>query len=766
MDKLELLQLLHETFVAELDERMQALNHDLLELERRPGEAAREELMKTLFRSAHSLKGAAHAVNAETIETACHRLEDILCGVREGRLVPCPPLFALLFSAVDAIQEAGLRLRNGQPAGGGALAALLEPLAQAACGELPAMLETSAEVLGGEESVAAEAAPSAPQAASTIASSVRVAAEKLDALLAQSGELLVARRRTQSRVADAERLRDGVAEWRAAWRRLQRPIQQFLDAPAKTPEGRPNRLARRAAALLAETGTRLRTLEADVERLTRDMAADRRLLGQAGAALEHEVHRVRMLPFTGACRGLDRAVRDVARLSGKEVLLTIAGDDVEVDRSVLEALKDPLLHLVRNAVDHGIESSQQRRAAGKPLPAQVSVSAALRGSQVEIVVADDGRGLDYDAIRAKARQRGLPEARDERELAQLLFVPGFSTAAILTEVSGRGVGLDVVKSQIESLHGTVEIQSRPGQGTRFVLTAPLTLTTIAAVLVRCGGHVWALPGGSVNALVRFSPDQVRRAGGRDVLLLGDAPAAVVSLAERLGLSEESTGHVPAGEKQSSIGPQGLGHPGRYRTAVVLTAGERQAAFIVDEVLEQLDVVVQGLGPRIRRARLVSGATLLPSGRIALLLNAGPLVQDALSQSPARRLAEPVEAAARRPRLLVVEDSVTTRTLMKSILEAHGFDVVLAVDGEEAFGRLADAAPDLVVSDVDMPRLDGFSLTAAIRAAPRWRDLPVVLVTSRESDRDKARGVEAGANAYLVKSAFDQRSLLEVIGQLL
>jgi two-component system chemotaxis sensor kinase CheA len=479
------------------------------------------------------------------------------------------------------------------------------------------------------------------------------------------------------------------------------------------------------------------------------MTADARSLEQAGTHLEREVHRVRMLPFGDGCQGLERAVRDVARISGKEVELHIEGVDVEVDRSILEGLRDPLLHLVRNAVDHGVELPAKRLAAGKPAQARITVSATLRGSQVEVVVGDDGAGLNFESIRAQAAKRSLPAPDDERELARVLFMPGFSTAPIVTDISGRGVGLDVVKSRIESLRGAVDVVSEPGRGTRFILTVPLTLTTIAALLVRCGGQTLALASANVRALVRFGAEAVRRAAGREVLLWNGEAVTLASLSGTLGL--------PRAE---------LPPPQPHSIAVIVAAKDKQAAFLVDEALEEQTIVVKSLGARVRRVRFVSGASLLPSGSIALLLNAHALLDSAAAaSSPVSAPAAESGPKRARRRILVAEDSLTTRTLVKSILESHNYEVATAVDGQEAWDLLQKDEFHLVVSDVEMPRMDGFALTAAIRGSKRLAKLPVVLVTALAADRDKARGIEVGADAYLVKSGFDQSQLLETIAQL-
>jgi two-component system chemotaxis sensor kinase CheA len=416
-------------------------------------------------------------------------------------------------------------------------------------------------------------------------------------------------------------------------------------------------------------------------------------------------------------------------------------------------LADPLRHLVRNAVDHGVEPPARRREAGKPPAGRVTIAAVLRGSQVEVVVADDGRGLDLDALRQQARKRRLPEGVSDAELARLVFLPGFSTVRLITDVSGRGVGLDVVKSRLESLHGTVDLSFAPGQGTRFTLAVPLTLTTLRVLLVGAAGQTFALASTNVQRLVRVEPGHLRFVEGREMLALGGPPLPVASLAGTLGL----TGTAPP-------------HANGKAPAVVVKAGTLTAAFLVDELVNEQEVLIKNLGARVRRVRHLSGATILPSGQVALVLNAAALIRTALERAPAEgiaaTLARAAPAGAAKKRILVVDDSVTTRTLEKSILEAAGYEVTAAADGAAAWQLLQERGADLVVSDVEMPRLDGFALTEAIRGSRRFRELPVVLVTGRESEQDQARGIEVGADAYLVKSAFDQTNLLQTIAQLL
>ena len=777
MDREQLLQRLMVTFLGELEEHVRALNRDLLVLDKDSDEPS-AELVETLFRTVHSLKGAARSVDVRAIETACHRLESILAAVRERRHTLSPELIQLFFTVTDALKDAGERLRAQQPLVNAPIQTLL-PQLDAATRRVD---EAAAVIRTGP-------APPPPLVSTAIPAStgesMRVSLQKLDTLLARSGELLVARRRAASRQEDVVLFRDAVQRHRSEWRRLEKPLRKLLapyragkraaGTPPESPRGSRDRPAngrqggspvpQRAIAAFERMSQELKQLERSAELLASRLAADHRALEQAAAPLEEDIRSVRMLPFGDACEGLERAVRDLAHADSKDVDLAIEGTTVELDRAVADRLRDPLLHLLRNAVDHGVETPEERRAVSKPARATVRVAAALRGSSVEIVVADDGRGLDLAAVREHARRKQLVVSEDDREATRLIFLPGFSTAPLVTELSGRGVGLDIVRHSVESLHGRVDFSFTPGQGTRVALTVPLTLTTIRALLLAAGGQSFALPLTSVLRLTRVTASDLGSAAGREVLLSDGPPVPVASLAEVLGM--------PTGAPHQAGGKFPL---------VIVTSGDRQVAFAVDALLAEQDLVVKNLGARLARVRHFTGATILPTGRVALVLNAADLVQSALvrahrpalaaafdeARGPHRaRLRDGVEMLPEdRRRLLVADDSVTTRSLEKSILEAAGYEVTAAVDGGEAWQLLQEKGADLVVADVEMPRMDGFALCEAIRGSKRFRELPVVLVTARESDRDKARGLEAGADAYLPKSTFDQRQLLETIAQLL
>lgn len=729
MNKSALIESLMSTFVEEVAEHVGSFNRDLLALEGGHGEPA--SLLQSLLRTAHNLKGAARAVDVDLVESACHRLEDILAGARDGKRPLDADAFALLFATADAIQDAGARLKEKQSLSASPLAALSSRPA------MPAPVARSAPAPALEpalEPAPAVVIPAPEMIDRRDGDTLRVSATKLDSVLARSGELLLAVRQTEHRRDEwttVEETASGLAE---DFSRLQALLSSEESA------------ATRAA--VTQVGASVARLKEGLERVASEAASGGRVLMRTAGDLDSWVRSLRMVPFAENGQGLERVVRDLALAAGKEVVFKLVGHEVELDRAVAERLKDPLLHLVRNAVDHGIESPSERAAAGKPPAGTITVSASLKGAQVEISIADDGRGLDRKRIREEARARGLPESVEDRDLLALVFHPGLSTARTLTSVSGRGVGLDVVKSQVNALHGTVALETVEGAGTTFALTVPLTVTLIRALLVEAAGRTFAVATTQVMSVRRLIPAEVRNVGGREMLAAIQGLLPLVSLAQAIGL--------PAPRRDR----------GQGGFVVLVDAGTARVAFVVDELLDEQDLVVTGLGRRLRRVPNVAGCAVLEDGGIALILSAAELAESALL-SPGQRLVVPTAGAEPvRRRILVADDSVTTRTLEKTLLEEAGYVVRLAADGHQAWRILQEETIDLLVADVEMPGMDGFTLTDTLRHSPLPRRIPVVLVTSLSSDKDRARGLEVGADAYVVKSGFDRSTLLEAVGQLL
>jgi two-component system chemotaxis sensor kinase CheA len=516
---------------------------------------------------------------------------------------------------------------------------------------------------------------------------------------------------------------------------------------------------------LHEVGGRLRSLQ-------RRYDADQRRLTQVMAGLQDNVHRMRMLPISTVFGTFPRMVRDLAYDLGKEVRLVIQGGDTEVDRSVLEQIKDPLTHLLRNSLDHGIELPAARQLAGKPAEGTITLSAAQHGDSIIIEVTDDGQGIDIARVRANAVKKGGVSATEaaamsEQEALWLIFRSGVSTSAIVSDVSGRGVGLDVVRDKVERLHGLIDVHSVLGAGARFTLTLPLTVATTLCLLVQVAGQTFAVPITNVIRIVRLGADAVGYAEGQAAIRPEGRPILLLNLAQILGVA---TGQPPApkpGWAAASTTPAApdLG------IAIILGSAEKRLAFRVDAVTNAQEVVVKPLPKPFLRVRYLVGASILGTGEVVLVLNVADLLRASAPVS-APQVAPAAPEVARARTVMVVDDSITTRTLEKNILETAGFVVRVYADGLEAWNALLadgctpDGLFDLVVTDVSMPRLNGFDLTLRVRSDQRLKNLPVVLVTSLDSREDRERGVQAGADAYITKGAFDQENLLETIRRLI
>ncbi len=506
---------------------------------------------------------------------------------------------------------------------------------------------------------------------------------------------------------------------------------------------------------LASNEEHLKALSAEMNNLLRRFASDYGRLALLTDDLQDGVRRVRMLPIATIFDLFPRMVRDLAREQGKEVALHIVGADTEVDRQVLETMKDPLIHLLRNAMDHGIEPPDRREAAGKPRRGTVRLQAAQNGNTIVLEVADDGAGIDLEAVRRAAIARGLLTAQEaaglsDRETVQLIFRSGLSTLPQVTDLSGRGVGLDVVRENLKRLHGIVKVDTAPGQGTTFTLTLPLTMATSHVLLVEVAGQMVAVPTTTVERILRVDATSVGSIEGKPAIRANGQSLPLVSLAQVLELPRA---------KAPLVADQKI-------PVVVLGVVERRMAFRVDGLQGTQEVVIKSLGRQLSQARNVAGATILGTGQVVMILNVADLIKSA-QIGPAVAAPSPVETreVARRP-VLVVDDSITTRTLEKNILENAGYQVLVAADGEEAWALVQGEPLDAVVADISMPRMDGFVLTEKIKGDERFQDLPVVLVTSLESPQDRIRGLEAGADAYITKSTFDQRELLETIERLI
>jgi two-component system chemotaxis sensor kinase CheA len=473
-----------------------------------------------------------------------------------------------------------------------------------------------------------------------------------------------------------------------------------------------------------------------------DAVTEYRELTKVINQLQEVTERTRMVPVGTLEPILHRTVRDVARAAGKDVRWEVSGEDVEVDRGVLEELVSPLLHLVRNSVGHGVEMPAARLATGKTAQAVVGLHAAQVGSKVVISISDDGAGINVAAVRASAAKAGVDvSALNEEESLNLIFRSGISTAKVLTEDSGRGVGLDVVATAVATIHGMVQVVNHPGLGAEFRIIVPITLTVVPCLIVSISGQSFALP---LQGIVRMLEAQhVQVVSGRQLAVVDGRAIPVSDLATLLGL------------------PSAEGGPW-----VLLGTAESSHAFQVETVLRKRDVVVRGLTGRLRDLKSVSGASIEPNGTILLVLDVPNLLARAASATIASEVSDKPAGPPPQLSVMVVDDALMVRELQRSILERGGYAVRTASDGAEALGMLAELPADLVVTDVEMPKLDGLQLIRSIRRHPRLANTPILIVSSHGSDEDHQRGLDAGADAYIVKTSFDEVGLLSAVSRLL
>lgn len=577
-----------------------------------------------------------------------------------------------------------------------------------------------------ESELGREGPPRTEAFVNPIGQSIRIEASKVYELIDQAGEAVIGEVRLEE---IARKLNELHRELEARTRRIRH--KPALEGHFK---------------VLEDARQRLATISAQ---LTETVISQSRALDR----LQEQAMGLAMLPTATIFAPFPRLVRNLSRQLGKEVDLVLDGGGTELDKQVLEQIVDPIRHLLINAIDHGIEHPEERERAGKPRRGSVKVVARHRGRQVVIEVSDDGKGIDPEKVRAVAMRKGIVDAADEmstQEILSLLFRPGFSTASLITDTSGRGVGLDVVKDAVDRLKGTVEVASAPGRGTTFTITLPITLAIVDVLLVIAGGQDFAVPVAAVEEVLPHEGQVVAEVAGRPCIQWRGQSIALFDTAEVLGV--ETTQHE---------GP-----------ILVISSAARRVALRVEALVGQQEVVIKGLGSFLPRVRHIVGCSILGDGRVVLVLDPNELVDTA--RRPARALRPPPPSRRKllesrheqaKRRLLVVDDSLAIREMLRSIFEAAGYDVALASDGEAALQVLQATKVDGVVTDIEMPRMDGFELTRLIRARPDTEEVPVVIVTGLAKEEDKRRGLEVGANAYIVKSAFDQTALLDAVRSL-
>ncbi|WP_448269640.1 hybrid sensor histidine kinase/response regulator [Nostoc sp. DSM 114159] len=777
---------LRDVFKVASEEHLQNLDDGLLHLENHPDDLA---VLEALMREAHSLKGDANMLGIKDIGTLAHQIEHVLTQLKQqenpasslGKGTTDSP-YERLAHAIAAIRKLVHEAVTGEPAKVDTFSVLAElmgaqpgkrennpsqepevnsiefintvqnntfdkdrELKENGAIQNPKLVLSEVEVSKIVRQNEAEVEnPKSPTNSYRI-ETIRVGTRHLDTLMTQAGELTVTKIRIAHRLGEIEAIANLWEEWNR---------DLFTNRFAFSREQQGDVALQRLETFHHHSEKRLEQLGHLVKTLQSYLSEDTTRLEQLSSDLEEGIRTLRLLPFATIFNLFPRMVRDLAQQQGKLVELIAEGKDTLADKRLLEEMKDPLMHILRNAIDHGIEPPQERERLGKPTTATIRLKAYQTPTNIVLEISDDGRGLDLDRIKQIAVKRGIcgeeeSAAMTPSQIQALIFTPGFSTAPLLTEVSGRGVGLDVVQTNVEKLKGTIQVESFPGQGCTLRVNLGITLATAHVLIVQVNQMPYAIPVEFVQTACLIKSEEIFPLEGRDTIIRDSQPISIVQLADLLELPP-----MPSGLTQETA-----------LSCIILQVGQAQLGVVVDALVDEQDVVIKPQSQLLKRVRNVSGATILGTGDVCMVLNPQDLVKSARSRSQSISSTQTRQLAPTKPTVLLVEDSIATRTQEKRILETAGYQVITAVDGLDGLNKLRSHTVDAVVSDVQMPNLDGLGLTAKIRQYQEYSELPIILVTSLASDEDKRRGAEAGANAYIIKGSFNQEALLSALKRL-
>ncbi len=754
-------------FLEESRELLELVSHQLLDLEQ--GQTSLEHALEETYRAIHTLKGNANALGITWIGESAHEMESLLSELREKPDTYGPSTTESLFRHLDGLrrQSEALEGLKPEPAAGPVdpIRTTLEHPKRITESRTPqqivdavhrdkAMFEEFEQRLSSgskkldlrstHEIKPDKAQPAIAPAGSSGAAeeTIRVGINKVDKLINLADELLISRISFEQQLRE---LREMVSLLETAQHQLRLQAENAHDSGSEQ---------------LSILRTTLNRLENQAGNVSKDLRKNNAAFGLLVDEIQYHARSTRMLPAAYLLNPLRLVVRNTSAKLAKKVQLQITGEDIEMDRLLIERLKDPLAHLLRNAIDHGVETSEQRLQSGKSVESKITIAISVAGNMIRFQIHDDGRGIDYNKIRQKAIRIGMATAEQaellsEHDLHSLLFSPGFTTTEQVTDISGRGVGLDVVKSTLDALNGSIEVSSALGRGTLFTLMVPVTLTTFDAFLVSLSDQTFALARSAVMATLSVKQSEVTDSSVSRAIYYDDQPVRLVSLQQLLQLPEPVT------------------DPDEFAVLVV-DAGQQRLALMVDTVLESQQMVMKSLGTQLQKVPYVSGATVLGNGEPVIVLNLPEIVSQLTNQGNDRMsvMVATSEAESRprrgKTRVLVVDDSVTTRTLEKNILEAAGFEVVIAKNGKEGQEAVLREMPnlDLVITDVEMPKMTGYEFASWLKHESEYRETPVIMVTSLATPEFKAKGWASGINAYIVKGEFNQQTLLDTISQLL
>ena len=757
-----------EDFLIEAFELIEQIDHDLVELEANPEDL---ELLNRIFRVAHTVKGSSSFLNFDVLTELTHHMEDVLNKARKGELKITPDIMDVVLESVDMMKGLLESIRdNGSDAAAGIdIKNICASLTQISEGEAPSAAAETPAAPAPEPVKEPEPAASAEEAAPEVSDAEL--SKLSDSEVEAEIERLLKVRKAEDQ---ARRASKGIAP-----KSPEEIAPAASAAPAPAPKPAPSRERdadkKVPAASSSSAVAQEQTIRVEVKRLDHLMnligelvLGKNRLLkiyddveeryegekfleelNQVVSSLslvttdiQLAVMKTRMLPIAKVFNKFPRMIRDLSRDLGKQIDLEISGEETELDKSIVEEIGDPLVHIIRNSCDHGIEDPETRKAMGKPEKGLVQLKAYNEGNHIVVEIVDDGKGLDADMLKSKSIEKGIitereADAMSEKEAFGLIFRPGFSTAAKVTNVSGRGVGMDVVKTNIEKLNGIIDIESEVGKGTVMKLKIPLTLAIIQSLLVGTQEEFYAIPLASVLETVRVPIDDIYTIDGKNVLRLRDEVLSLVRLSDVFGVEKVFDG-------------------GDHTYVVIIGVAEAKLGIIVDTLVGQEEIVIKSMGDYLQNIPGIAGATIRGDGRVTLIIDVGAMMEMAKDiKVDIRAEIEDSTKAKEKPsdyKVLIVDDSKMDRTIMQKALEPTGVTIIEATNGVEALNviKSGEHSFDAILIDIEMPRMDGYTLAGEIRKYSKYRNLPLIAVTSRTSKTDRLRGVEVGMTEYITK----------------
>jgi len=758
-------------FKVEASEHYQTMVDGIIVLEKTQDASVQKSEIEKIFRVAHSLKGASRAVNLLDIEKLCMSLEHIFNSLKKNESTLFPPMFDAFHKATDLlnlmlvdvnqnrkssnsnhleqvirilefVHQNSVQLKKNEPKTNIPVENIQKREPESVEFPVDLIPEIIKNELIDPEIQANEQQKIERKGSQT----VRITTNKLNNILQQSEELILLKSTFEYYINSLQSINSQFALWnRKASDKISVTRHSGIDQENQDFNALEKKFKRRH--------------EAELFCLNKEMVQFHRVASRMIDELLIDIKSTLLFPFSSILSVFPKLVRDLSKQYSKEIDLEIIGDNIEIDRRILEHLKDPLIHLIRNCIDHGIENKNDRIAKGKPAKGKITIRIIQDiERKIELHLIDDGAGLDKNKIIQSALKSGIIKSNEadklsDKEIYSFIFSSGVSTSPFITDISGRGLGMAIVAENVQKLGGSIELETVKDLGTKFILSLPQTLTTFRGVLIKTSDQFFIIPSSAVIKAIRAKYSDIKTVESKKTICYKDETIALAHLSDVLKV---------AGEKKRNA-------PDEYLHILILSVYQRKMAFVVDEILNEQEGIVKDLGLQLPHVNNIAGATILGNGKVVPILHPSELI-DSASQTYSSidySFDNPATAESNvQKRILVAEDSITIRTLLRNFIENAGFKVKTAVDGMEAFDFMQNETFDLVVSDIEMPRMNGFELTAKIRSEKNHTDIPVILVTALESSDDKQRGMDVGANAYIVKSSFEKSNLIETIQRLI